>query len=249
MEMTRSDLAGRLSSMGIDYPNHKRLRKHLHYYQMQIFDTFDTSKGSSQLLGVVKKHDADLVVIDTFARVISGDENDANTVHKFAANAGMPLKALCVAVVRLDHLGKNTSKGARGSSAKRDDVDVVWTISSVNKPSGGFKFVRGKSRMPWVPDRVDLVRASENPLRYEVAGGTPTKLIMNLVNRLDNLEVPDSAGRVTAGNALRDAGFKASTNDLADAVAHRKRRGGQVKGQDSWVTTGQGVRTGSNDAT
>jgi hypothetical protein len=231
MEMVPSDVADRLDALGYDFTNDPLLHEHLHYYQLQDFLPFDTSRGGRQLLAIAEKYEAELVIIDTLARVISGDENEAKTVQNFAAWTGTLLKQKGVAVVRLDHLGKNPEKGARGSSAKRDDIDLGWTMTLAKKNPVRFKFTREKTRVMWAPERVDLIEVSKNPLRHEVAGGTPTKEVADLIKKLDELGVPKE-GRGKAGKALREAGYTASTDALAEAVAERKRRPGQMPGQD-----------------
>jgi hypothetical protein len=56
------------------------------------------------------------VVIDTVSRAIDGEENSNDTW----------LNQLGIAMIRLDHSGKDETKGMRGGSAKSGDVDAVW---------------------------------------------------------------------------------------------------------------------------
>jgi hypothetical protein len=78
--------------------------------------------------------------------------------------------------------------------------------------------------------RVDLIETSRSPLRPEVAGGTPTKEVTDVVENLTIWMFQMSAGRGRAGKALREARYKVSTDVLADAVVDRKRQPGQGSG-------------------
>ena len=124
-EMTPADLHERLADMGFG-PSDDLSR--LHYLSLPSIPPLDTPEGGAFLVALVEATGARLVVIDTTSRVISGKENDADTVTALARNSLFPLKARGVAVARLDHEGKDSERGARGSSAKRDDVDVQWRL-------------------------------------------------------------------------------------------------------------------------
>jgi len=66
-----------------------------------------------------------LIVIDTMARVMQGaDENSAKDVSVLVDNAGKIIEALGASVVLVHHLGKDGTKGARGSSALRAAADT-----------------------------------------------------------------------------------------------------------------------------
>lgn len=90
------------------------------------FGSFDTEDGARGLLNVVDQLNPKLIIIDTLSRVIEGDENSSDTWNQFYKFTGKELKKRKIAYVRLDHEGKNASNGARGGSAKRGDVDLVW---------------------------------------------------------------------------------------------------------------------------
>lgn len=168
MEMTEDDLHERLSDMG--YGPETDL-DNLHYYLLPSLPPLDTHEGGRVLHGLVVAHAATCVVLDTMARVVAGDENNADTYRDFYRCTGMALKAIGVSVLRLDHGGKDATRGQRGSSSKGDDVDVVWQLRPID---GGLQLIRDVSRMAWVPEKVALLRMSD-PLRHEVTlgGGVP----------------------------------------------------------------------------
>lgn len=144
-EMTDADLRERLGEFGIG-PTHDL--SNLYYTLLTSeFGSLDTPGGASLFLAEVDRIKPAVVILDTFGRAVDGDENDADTVRHFFANTGRPLRQRGISYLRVDHTGKDSSKGARGSSAKNDDVDLIW---SMQQTSEGFQ-VRSKSRVSWVP--------------------------------------------------------------------------------------------------
>jgi hypothetical protein len=178
-------------------------------------DTFD---GGRQILALAVTRGAQIVIIDTTSRVVAGKENDADTYLAFYRHTVVPLRARGIALLRLDHPGKDITRGARGSSAKKGDVDAEWLLSKTSEIT--FELDRQKERDNHGDARLSLRRRFE-PLRHDVTAGSGNRA-GELAADLDRLGVPPDAGRTTAGKALRDAGIKATTADLAAAVRDRK---------------------------
>lgn len=155
-EMSPTDLNDRLIDMDVDPLD--LVGSGLHYAQVPPLDPMDTERGGQQVRRLAAAVNADVVIIDTFARAVSGDEDSADTVRAFYRATGMLLKQDGRAWVRLDHAGKGNADDARGSSAKNDDVDLVWKLS---KTDSGYEFKRGKVRMGYVQEKVQLVRSDE----------------------------------------------------------------------------------------
>jgi hypothetical protein len=88
-------------------------------------------KAAKDLLALVEFYRADVIVIDTVSRFISGKENDSDTWLQLYQAIHVPLKSAGIACLRLDHFGKDTAQGSRGSSAKTQDVDHVWELSAL----------------------------------------------------------------------------------------------------------------------
>lgn len=225
MEMTEDDLYDRLTDLG--YGPEFDLER-LHYYLLPALPPLDTAAGSAMLLDLVTRHNPALLVIDTMARVVEGEENSADTYRAFYRHTGLHLKARGVAVLRLDHGGKDASLGQRGSSAKGDDVDLVWQLKPTDN---GLQLDRKASRMPWVPETVAL-RRHEDPLLHHtvaLAADSPpgTKALADL---LDSLGVPTTAKRNEARAALVAAGHTAGNTLLGKALKYRTERQGDMGG-------------------
>lgn len=73
--------------------------------------------------------DLGLVVLDTLSQTLYGDENGADVIQYIAA-ANWLAEQLGCAVVVLHHEGKDSSRGMRGHSALRGNVDVVIRLKT-----------------------------------------------------------------------------------------------------------------------
>ena len=203
-EMGEDDLYDRLADMGHG-PDTDLSR--LHYALLPSLPPLDEQEGAKALLATVDAvqdlhpgvHVA--VVIDTTARAVAGEENSADTYRNFYRWTGIGLKQRGATWARLDHAGKDATKGQRGSSSKGDDVDVVWRLV---RTDNGLELRREATRMGWVPERVAF-RQMEAPLRFvRVAEDWPAGTA-EVAAQLEALGVAPSVGGRAAAQALRDA--------------------------------------------
>jgi hypothetical protein len=111
------------------------LRDRLLYRQFPRFSGAldESSKAAREFLGIVDEVMPDIVILDTASRFIAGKENDSDTWLQLYQLIHAPLKARGVACIRLDHFGKDSDRGSRGSSAKTQDVDHVWEMRRVDE--------------------------------------------------------------------------------------------------------------------
>ncbi len=218
-EMTESDLFERLEAMG--YGPDADLSR-LCYALFPTLPPLDTAAGGQGLMHMAKAARAEVVIIDTFIRAVEGDENDANTTAAFDRFSGRALKSQGIAWVRMDHSGKDPTKGARGSSAKNDDVDIVWQMTANEE---GYSLKAVKRRMGWVPETVGIIKRDDPTLTFHtsieaaVPAGTVT-----VIELLDTLGVDPHASRRQAENAVREAGQKVRTAVVAAAQKRRRLR-------------------------
>jgi hypothetical protein len=217
MEMTEDDLWERLVALG--YNSDSDLRN-LHYYQLQNFRPLDTEQGGAQLLEAAIEHGPQLIVIDTVARVIEGGENDADTYINLYRNSLLALKALKITVLRLDHSGKDPKRGQRGSSAKNDDVDVVWLLE---QDLDRVTLKMDRRRMGWVPEKVTLERAS-GPLRHLPAAHAIPLKVQEIMGALDRLNISPELSRRKTQSKLKAHGLGYRADDLNDAIRERRRK-------------------------
>lgn len=221
-EMTDNDLRERLESFGfgpsVDMSN-------LRYALLPSIAPLDTDAGAATVIRWAELVDAELVIIDTFARAVSGDENEADTVRAFYRLTGARLKAAGRAMVRIDHTGKDPDKGARGTSAKRDDVDVVWRLTALE---GGLRLKAEKRRMSWVKETIELRLDDEDDLAYKIIGGGGTTWPLRTkecADDLDRIGAPKGITTRRATDALRAAGIKYRRQVVVAAVRFRNEPG------------------------
>lgn len=219
-EMTPADLYERLSELGYG-PSDDLSR--LHYALLPSIPPLDTAEGAEHVVSLALELGVRAVIVDTFGRAVAGDENDADTVRHFYRHTGQVLKHHGIACLRTDHSGKDLDKGQRGSSAKNDDVDVVFRLS---RAQNGVVLTRTHSRITWAPEKVEISRVElDDTISYQIS---PRKQYPDgtapLAEQLDDLDVAIDTTVAKAGAALRAAGVKASNERLRAAVQMRKER-------------------------
>lgn len=210
----------------------------LRYASFPPVRPLDTAGGGADLMALVKATGAELIVLDTVSRFISGPENDADTWLSLYRHTLLPLKRDRVASVRLDHLGKDGDRGARGSSAKNQDVDHVWTLTA--QGGGVLALKRTHTRTGIGPDEFAIRRDSRRDGDNWVPGATHHAVITfeaavaaaeqtpgtveYLIHRLDLAGVPSDAGNPVTRRALADLQIAARKEKIEEAVRLRKTR-------------------------
>ena len=159
-EMTDADVRDRLTDFGIDAS--MDLSHLLYAMRTDDFTGLDTPLGGLACLNRIDSDHPDVVIFDTFSRCVDGDENEADTVRAFFRHTGRQIKQRGISYLRLDHTGKDHAKGARGSSAKNDDVDLIW---SLRRNQTGQTLI-SKSRVSWVPSVLNIDRLSGDRIAY-----------------------------------------------------------------------------------
>jgi AAA domain len=219
------DIIERLRDMGYRPGELGNLR----YLSFPSMPPLDGPAGGLDLVDLAEHHDAAVIVIDTVARVVAGEENSADTYRALYRHTLAPLKGAGRAVVRLDHRGHGVKTTARGSSAKADDVDAVWMLAT--QPSGeddqtfvnlGLERQRGNAH----PDRILLLRQYDPHLRHVIRPKSlpdaERRRIGACIDAMIQLRLPAEAGNRKAREALRLAGHTFPNVTIADAVRQRK---------------------------
>ncbi|MEU6597905.1 AAA family ATPase [Streptomyces flaveolus] len=198
----------------------------------------DTAGGGADLLAMVAEVEAQVVCLDTVSRFISGPENDADTWLALYRHTLLPLKRAGIASIRLDHMGKDGERGARGSSAKTQDVDHVWELRA--QGGGTLLLKRTHTRTGIGPDSFTVMRHARTDGNRYLPGQTRHVLaeyddvqpaegsVEWLIQQLDRLGLPDDAGNPRTRAALADAGISVRKERIEAAVRARKNRTNQV---------------------
>ncbi|WP_154794717.1 bifunctional DNA primase/polymerase [Occultella kanbiaonis] len=239
----KSDVRPRLQAMGFAPESLGQL----HYLSFPAMNYLDSAAGAEQLMANVRHYGAEVVVIDTVSRAVGGEENENDTWLSFYRHTGLALKQARVACIRLDHTGKDETKGQRGGSAKSGDVDAVWRLSEVVKDET-YRLTCEANRMP-VAEKVLTIRRLTEPLRHDVqVGGNYAAFeakVAEAIRALDAADVDLSLGRDKARVALSvhfGEDYRVRNDVLSKALD--KRRGpvpdsrGQVPSTDLSPSTG-----------
>jgi hypothetical protein len=143
----------------------------------------------------------------------------------------MPLKAAGIATLRLDHPGKDETKGQRGGSAKLGDVDLVWRMEEIVKEQT-YLLKCEKNRIQMDETMLNIRRAAE-PVRHEVdtrtVGQAKTEAVLAA---LDAAGLPLSAGRDVARRAITAAGIRIGDRPLSAILKRRQGILEDTPGQD-----------------
>lgn len=223
-EMTQSDLRERLERMY--YSGADELYPYFAYKRMAQLPPLDTHEGGQAMLELARFFKLEVIFIDTTARAVVGGENDADTFRYLYRYTISPLKDAGVTTLRIDHSGKDMSRGQRGSSAKADDVDVVFQMTVKDD----VVTIRCERQRPGYVPSTTVLQRHEDPLHHTIIEDpTQSSLIRRLAARLDDIGVPGDAGRVQARQLLgawnrehSDSQVVASTDDLRLALMFRK---------------------------
>ncbi|TDO14622.1 AAA domain-containing protein [Mycobacterium sp. BK086] len=214
MENPVAELANRLRRMG--HSPADLAGRPLHYFSFPDLPPLDTAAGGQRIALAAEVYEPQLIVLDTISRLVEGKEDSADTWRNLYNFTMMPLRRQGRTVLRLDHQGHDSNKGARGSSAKRDDVDVAWIMK---RAGDDIALSRDKGRGLDHPEKIYL-RRHANPTRHLPA--TANDKLAECIEALDKLHVPLEASRDVAGTALRTSGYSFRNDVIGPALKARR---------------------------
>lgn len=218
----KADIRERLQAMGHGPGDLANLK----YLSFPHLAALDSEKGSEQLMAALAAYECEVVVIDTVSRAISGDENENDTWLAFYRHTGLKLKRAGIALVRLDHSGKDEQRGQRGASAKSGDVDAVWRMSKISETA--YRLDCEAQRMP-ISEKTLVLHREPLPHLHHRVDSEGRKAAWDIqveviIHALDELKVPDDHGRDKCAETLRGTGMTARNAVLSAAVKVRKMR-------------------------
>ncbi len=148
-------MAERLEQMGANPADVDRL-VHYHFYP----DLPTTEEGLFDYEAKLDEVKPALAVFDSWINFLAAnglDENSSNDVSTWAAHYAHPARRRGAAVLLLDHVPKE-GLSSRGSSRKKDEVDVMWSLRNPlpfdRDTVGRIVLQREKDREGWLPESV-----------------------------------------------------------------------------------------------
>ena len=166
-EMTEEDWLDRLTDMGYGRADEQLLSQHLHLAQLQVWPAMDTPAGGAALAAEAARLQATTVIIDTVSKVIAGEENANDTQQAFYRNTLIPLKRAGAAVLVLDHTGKDIERGARGASAKTDNIDLAFELLKRGRDLLTLRCTHARIRDD-ILEKPTFLRRTEAPLTHVI---------------------------------------------------------------------------------
>jgi hypothetical protein len=233
----RGDIRSRLIAMGF----HPDDLTNLFYLSYPRLAWLDTRAGGLELLAVAQEYECTVIIIDTISRAVSGEENVNDTWLAFYRNTGQLLKDAGIATVRLDHTGKDETKGMRGGSAKYGDVDAVWSMTRLAEQT--FRLECTANRLP-ITEKLLLVERRFEPhlhhhLTMKRTGDVWRDEEERIIAALDELDAPvdPSWGRGKARELLDKHAVSYTVKRLDTALRLRRERRGIVAlpGAEDWT--------------
>jgi hypothetical protein len=232
----RNDIVPRMRDMGHGPAD---LTGWLHYASFPDIPPMDTPEGGRRVHELAAATGPALIIIDTTSRVINGAVNNPDTIADLARHTLFGLKRAGHTVVRIDHEGKDASRGMVGAKAKVADVDTVWHMTEVLKET----VFRLQAEYHRGPDTADFRirrsggshRPEPGPLRHTIVQDALSTQQMQLAAWLSSQGVPVSAGRPKVRELLKAAGMTVPNEDLSLVIRYRK----TVRGQPFPAPNGQ----------
>jgi len=219
----RGDVRSRLQAMGYGPAD----LDGLDYLSYPSMAGLDTERGALELLEAVKAYGSEVVIVDTVSRAVDGKENENDTYLAMYRHTGLALKRAGVAIIRLDHSGKDETKGQRGASAKSGDVDAVWRLTRVTDER--FRLDCTDTRFSMTTKSLLITRHTVPRLHHSVnaiSAVTDFQAKVNaLIALLDANEIPADANRDTVRDFASTRGTKASGMVIQEVVKRRKNAG------------------------
>ena len=209
-----------------------------YYLSFPSIESLNTKLGGQSLCQLLDYFKPKLVFIDTFSRFVEGDENSSKVAQDFYEYAGRELKKRNIAYLRVDHVGKDVSKGARGSSAKVDYLDLIWVMSKTKEPNV-FLLKNEKARVP-VSSTELLIERTFSPLKHTVKSGIDWRALLasavrheKAISLIEDLIFRDPKHSLAQGKVWKDLGTVCksagiSRSELFDALREVKGESLQV---------------------
>ncbi|MGI3782284.1 MAG: hypothetical protein ACRYG2_16100, partial [Janthinobacterium lividum] len=189
---------------------------------------------------------SEVVVIDTVSRAVDGEENSNDTWLQLYRRTGLKLKQAGVAVIRLDHTGKDEAKGTRGGSAKSGDVDAVWRLTKITDSRLRLECL--DTRFHLTTKVLHVTRETLPRLHHALEGaGAVTDheaKVRHLVGLCDTNDIPADANRDEVRAFAKGRGLRVAQTVVQEVVRRRK-AAPEVNGISSFTPLrGAGERNG-----
>lgn len=222
-ENGRSRFRHRLEAYGFPLAS-TYLHDRFAYAEFPPLPSLETPAAAEQLRFEIDEHGPSLIVVDSIAKAFDGDENDSAQYRRFGRNFGADARRADIAVLMLDNLGKKPGAGARGSSAKKDDADLVWSLTG----NGGdtFRLAIEKDRIGEADESLVLRRLDGPPLTWSaVSSDISPQAIAILTSYMTALDPGNGWVTPSSVKNAREMGIGGKQSTVAELVRWLKSKG------------------------
>ncbi|SLJ09412.1 AAA family ATPase [Mycobacteroides abscessus] len=177
-----TDLNRRLTEQGRDELDLAKLidprdarRGGLFYRPFPDIGALNDQGGAQMLVDFMERRNINYLMVDTLSKAVVGNENDSQTYTDLAAYVLTYLRDQAATSIWGDHTGHDKTR-ARGSSAKRDNFDGAWAVTSVTRdrltPGVATLFLSsqsehgGKNRTGDLPKALRITRHGKPSFEY-----------------------------------------------------------------------------------
>jgi hypothetical protein len=224
------------------------------YWDGEVPNLLDSAQIDARI-AAMKAAKIKVVIIDTLAHAMTGaEENSAKDMGEAFKNIGMIQRRLGATIIVVHHTGKDSSRGARGSSALKAAIDTEIKVTTradqitikqtkQRHSSLGSAITLRPVEVPvGLASACILVPGDSSRIKVETKTVTDQKAIaLNMLQQL-----ADEHGNVSSveyQNMLqKDVSFSAKHNEKASFIKAFKRNLTKLK-DDHLITVGDGVIT------
>jgi hypothetical protein len=221
-EMGRQEVLERIDATGL---NRSDLVGWLCYTDQAR--SLDIPQAASEMLDALQRVKAQVVVFDGLNGFVSGEENAADPWRDLYGIMIAPLKARGVAVLALDNMGKAVSKGPRGSSAKQDKVDVVFTTTRSAQGAVLKRLVSRSAKFHAEIELTSVVNEFDELVGFTVNDDYPAGTL-EAVTRLDGIGVADGTSQRDTRRLLKARGERMEQRIMVAALRYKRHRNTSV---------------------
>ena len=228
-ENSLGEVMNRLETMG--YGREDDL-SNLRYHSLGQWPPLNTQEGADMMVGEVIRTGTRVILLDTLSKFFEGNENESEPFIAMNRLFGLRLRRAGVTLARLDHSGKDATKGARGASAKSSDLDTIYSLTVSPTSVDGEStvvLVREKDRLGYGHEERITFTRKRNPITahelvMDAVGMQRLDRIEVLVQQMEKIGIPLDAGRRVASEGLREVGVKARNDLILEAIRTRQTR-------------------------
>lgn len=164
-EIGASILQDRLKSTGQDYENV--------YLGTSFSVKLDTKAGREVVVKALEAVEPDVVILDPLYKVLSGDEDESVDMIKIFDFIDEMIEAFNCSFVIMHHMGKDTGRGARGTTTLQDYPDACIEVKDVPCKEGKkIKVIPKLLRHAELPP--EPLTAMLKNFEFELTEGEPT---------------------------------------------------------------------------